>query len=64
MTPSFEFFDVASSRRAYFSAADQEHAGYMAEITGGSGFRPASYDNGVELRAESASPRLVTVGMS
>ncbi len=64
MTPSLEFFDVASSRRAYFSAADQERAGYMAEITHGSGFKPAPYDNGVELRADSASPRLVTVGMS
>ncbi|HSD37047.1 MAG TPA: hypothetical protein VLC92_06040 [Rhodocyclaceae bacterium] len=64
MTPSFEFFDVASSRRAYLSAADQERAGYMAEITHGSGFKPASYDNGVELGAESATPRLSTVGMS
>lgn len=64
MTPSFEFFDVASSRRAYFSAADQERAGYMAELTHGTGFNPASYDNGVELGAESSSPRHVTIGMS
>jgi len=64
MTPSFEFFDVASNRRAYLSAADQERAGYMAEITHGSGFQPASYDNGVQLDAESATPRLSTVGMS
>ncbi len=45
MTPSFEFFDLASSRRAYFSAADQEHAGYMAEITHGTGLQPVDYDN-------------------
>jgi hypothetical protein len=64
MTPSFEFFDVASSRRAYFSAADQERAGYMAEITNGVGFRPAAYDNGVEYSAETESPRHVTIGMS
>lgn len=64
MTPSFEFFDVASSRRAYFSAADQERAGYMAEITGGTGFRFAGYDNGVDLGAQSDTPRHVVVGIS
>ena len=64
MTPSFEFFDVATSRRAYFSAADQERAGYMAEITHGSGFKPAIYDTGLELGAESESPRHATIGMS
>lgn len=63
MTPSFEFFDVASSRRAYFSAADQERAGYIAEITHGTGFRPAGYDSGIEL-SENTSPRHITVGMS
>ncbi|MDB5815334.1 MAG: hypothetical protein JWN23_2451 [Rhodocyclales bacterium] len=64
MTPSFEFFDVASSRRAYFSAADQERAGYIAEITHGSRFRPAEYDIGIELSAESVSGRFIMVGMS
>lgn len=64
MVPSFEFFDVASSRRAYFSAADQERAGYMAEITHGSSFAAVPYDNGVELSAEATSPRHATIGMS
>ena len=64
MTPSFEFFDVASSRRAYFSAADQERAGYMAEITHGAGMQQPNYDNGVELGSESASARFVIIGMS
>jgi hypothetical protein len=64
MTPSFEFFDLASSRRAYFSAADQEHAGYMAEITHGTGVQPIEYDNGVELGPENAAARFVIIGMS
>ena len=64
MVPSFEFFDIASSRRAYSSAADQERAGYMAEITHGSSFLPAKYDSGLELSAETASPRHATIGMS
>jgi hypothetical protein len=64
MTPSFEFFDVSYSRRAYFSAADQERAGYVAEITHGRGFQPAPYDRGIDLGAEIATPRLATVGMS
>ena len=64
MTPTFEFFDVASSRRAYHSAAERERAGYLAELTHGVGAASAIYDGGVELAAVEQAPRLVTVGLS
>jgi hypothetical protein len=63
MTPSFEFFDLASSRRAYFSAADQERAGYLAELTQASGTQGARYDAGVTLEGQGPLPGIITVGM-
>ena len=34
MSPSFDLFDLGSSRRAYVSAADMERACYLASVTG------------------------------
>lgn len=64
MVPSFEFFDVKSSRRAYFSAADQERAGYLAEITHGSRFESVKYDNGLDLCAKDSALTHATLGVS
>lgn len=34
MTPSFDLFDLGSTRRAYVSTADLERACFLASVTG------------------------------